>query len=698
MRYGSLAVLGAAFLALWGAVPSQGQTSWPRITSVVPSGAQRGTVVEITVSGINVGAATGILFEGTGLSVESITPEPSPPPPTPPAAGARPVDPPKNRTGKVVATVRIAADAEPGLRAMRVLTPLGPSDIAFFVVGQWPEVEEQEPNNTRAQAQSVTFPSTVAGRTSPGEDVDVFRFQAREGQTLVFDVFATRMESPLDSILMIQDANGRELALNEDSNGADSLLAFSAPRTDEYFLVLRDLRHQGSTNHVYRLTLGEIPYVTAVFPAGGRPGETVELELKGYNLGDRRTTRVTIPGDAPPGPRPMTLPLGERASNPVTLTMGEIPEAVETEPNDDPAQAQLLTTPGMVFGRILAPGTEANARAGGPMAPKDVDHFRFRAAKQQRLILEVMARRSGSSLDSMLVVTDAKGKEIAVNDDGAGKDSRVDFTAPEEGEYIARISDLHGRHGPNFGYRFSIGFPTPDFSLTFTPDRLTVGPGGRIPITVTAQRTNFFDGEIAIEVKDLPKGVSVVGPARIRAGQRETTIVLSAATDAVPQTTAFRVIGTATVDGKSFQRGAQGNEEVVRNNQKVARPVNLLTAAVAAPPELLITAPAEKVTVAPGKSVEIAVTVERKEGFKGKVPLTVVGLPNNTITFTAPDIPADKTEGKVTIQATDRAGTIETEIVIAAREVIDNQRHVLHASVPLVLAVARPAAPPAASK
>src|SRR5262249_22952341 len=163
---------------------------------------------DVTVTGVNIGQGTGIVFEGEGLTVEGITPDK--------------LDPnAKNPAGKIVAKVRIAPDAIPGRRALRVMTPVGASEIGYFVIGQWPEVAEKEPNNTRTQAQEIAgFPVTITGQCD-GEDVDCFRFKAKKGQTLVFDVQAARIGSQLDSVLTLLDAVGHELALSEDANGPD---------------------------------------------------------------------------------------------------------------------------------------------------------------------------------------------------------------------------------------------------------------------------------------------------------------------------------------------------------------------------------------------------------------------------------------------------------------------------------------------
>src|SRR5262249_18267244 len=152
----------------------------------------------------------------------------------------------------------------------------------------------------------------------------------------------------LDSILSIQDTSGRELALNEDAHGADSMLAFQAPKAGDYFVVVRDLRYQGSANHVYRLTMGEIPYIDKVFPAGGGPGEKLQLELTGYNLRNAAHGTVTLPSEVLSDSMSMAVTLPNGVSDPVRLAVGDRGELIEVEPNDDADHAQPLPVPGTV--------------------------------------------------------------------------------------------------------------------------------------------------------------------------------------------------------------------------------------------------------------------------------------------------------------------------------------------------------------
>jgi hypothetical protein len=729
-----ISLLGLAALA--PATLADAQTAWPRINEVSPYGAQRGTTADVTIKGMNIGLGTAVLFEGEGLTVESVTAE-KPEPPPPPKEGEKRPERPKNPEGKLVARVRIAPDAAPGIRALRVLTPVGVSEWGQFVVGLWPELEEKEPNNARNEAQAVTFPTTVIGRVDPGEDVDCYRFPARAGQTLVFDVLASRLGWPLDSILSVQDASGREVARNEDFNGKDSLLVFPVPADGDYTLVLRDLSNRGGGEFRYRLSMGAIPYVTGVFPLGGRPGATVPVELIGVNLGpttndqrpttnDRRPTiSVTLPDTPEPALVPVLVVTSGGAGETRTLAVNPAPEVMEVEPNDDPIRAQLVPVPSVVNGRVSvagveglpapgsrlpAPGSRHSARRPAPgtrhPAPgaeastaslrpnrspgderSDADCYRFRAEKGQKILLEVIARRCGSQLDSLLAVLDRNGKELAANDDEGGKDSRLEFQVPESGEYIARVTDLQERDGPDYGYRLQITIARPDFRLTFTPERLDLPRGDRVPVKVTAQRLYGFDGEISLALDGLPPGVSVLGPARIAAGQKETTLVLAAATDAPLESRVPHVTGTATIDGTPVRHIAQGLEEIGRGDEKQTRPGKLITAAVTEPGDLTLAAATETVTLTPGGSVEIPLKLARRETLKGKLPLILLGLPPG-VSADAPEIDEGKSEAKVTLKADGGAQPAEASIVLMTRVDLGEGRQRFHCAAPITVKVA----------
>ena len=83
---------------------------------------------------------------------------------------------------------------------------------------------EKEPNNRQENAQRVTLPVIVNGRIDRPGDWDVFRFDGRAGEEIVAEVSARRLNSPLDSLLRLTDAAGRELAVNDDAEDKGAAL------------------------------------------------------------------------------------------------------------------------------------------------------------------------------------------------------------------------------------------------------------------------------------------------------------------------------------------------------------------------------------------------------------------------------------------------------------------------------------------
>jgi WD40 repeat protein len=198
------------------------------------------------------------------------------------------------------------------------------------------------------------------------------------------------------------------------------------------------------------------------------------------------------------------------------------------------------------------------------------------------------------------------------NDDGGavwGKDSFLDFVAPADGEYQARVADARGQGGVDYAYRLTLRKPRPDFSVSFTPTAPAVWQGGAIPVTVNVARKDGFDGEIAFKLEGLPPEYSAPA-SNILAGENSTVFSLSASAAARPGPAPLKVIARARIDGKEVVREAMGGE---------------LKAVPAG--DIVTTTDQSEVTVKPGSTVRLLVKIERR-GFEGRVPLDVRGLPH----------------------------------------------------------------------
>jgi len=151
---------------------------------------------------------------------------------------------------------------------------------------------------------------------------------------------------------------------------------------------------------------------------------------------------VTVVGGVEPGDATLTVvaPTGE--SPPHRLLIGSVhPLVADSEPNDGFQQAQVIQIPQAVDGQIHG--------------DKNVDVFSFDIADPQSVTIEVLARRHGSGLDSLLTLFDDRGKIVAVNDDHDGTtDSRItaELTA---GKYFVSLQDAHDHGGPAHPYRLT---------------------------------------------------------------------------------------------------------------------------------------------------------------------------------------------------------------------------------------------------
>lgn len=134
-------------------------------------------------------------------------------------------------------------------------------------------------------------------------------------------------------------------------------------------------------------------------------------------------------------------PQGESAAHRLLVDAKTVLQ--EKEPNNGFRQAQSITVPAVVEGKISQ--------------PLDVDVFRIDAKAGQQLIIEIHAARHGSPLDSILTLYDSTGQIIASNDDFEGSpDSRIEVRLPQSGTYFISVLDAHDQGGPTHVYRLSV--------------------------------------------------------------------------------------------------------------------------------------------------------------------------------------------------------------------------------------------------
>ncbi|MFM7057728.1 MAG: PPC domain-containing protein, partial [Planctomycetota bacterium] len=504
----------------------------PTAVSLFPAGGQRGTTTTFKVAGHYLHDACEFRMEGTGVQATTqlrrcastvwfegpVLPLPD---------SQQKEDYPVDHEGSVV----IAADAAPGVRWWRVATSQGVTTALPFVIGDLPEITEQEFDGEPVPEQ-VRLPLTINGRIFPRQDRDVWSFDAAAGQVITCEVTASRILSPLDSRLTLFAPDGSVVAISDDARGRDSAITFRAAVAGRYQIQIEDADQGGLQHYVYRLTIEPGPDVLAVYPLGARRGQTLPLEfISQFDQSGRLD--IEIPPNAP-----ARLPLP--AFPELRLEITDLIELQETEPNDAPGMATLTPMDAVANGRIMQPG--------------DVDCWRLQLQQGQAVELDLRAARLNSSLDSLLTVTDAQGKKLAESDDLAPgqTDSSLLFTAPTDGTYTVAVSDRFAdRGGAAFGYRLaarSAATLVPDFDVTSSLDAARVLRGGDVKLKVTVGRRHGFAGEIRLEASDLPTGVTC-DAVTVEKTKSEGTLVFKAAADAPVALAALKIVGKST-DGE----------------------------------------------------------------------------------------------------------------------------------------------------
>jgi hypothetical protein len=585
------------------------QTSYPFVFGIYPCGLQRGTTIQATLYGLhNYHGAYRVLIEGTGVTGEVVVPQDGWP-----ADASKPIN-------EIALKFIAAPDAPLGVREVRVVTPRGVSSVGHLVIGDEPEVVEREPNNAREQAQEITLPMTVDGRIQQGEDLDIYKFRAQAGEQITFSVLCARLQDKIhdlqqhtDPILTLRDSTGRELASNDDYYRADPLLHYRFEKAGDYYIEIRDVSYAGNPYWIYRLSITRRPFVTAVLPMSAQPGTAIEVQTVGFNLGGSPNAKLEIPAGAPMGEQWVQLKTANGMTNPVPVLITDMPvrTTAAAPPMDSP---ETLNVPSSVSARLSKPAEK--------------HRYKFQAAKGQMFTFEVLARRFDSRVDSTLTLRNAQGQEIASNDDAHGPDSRIDWTAPEAGEYLLDVQDLHQRGGENFVYLLTARHARPDFTLRSDDDKMKLAPGGHGVWYIGVDRRFGFNSEVKVEVKGLPPGVSAA-PLTIPPNVGQGCLILSCAPDAKIDTSLVEVIGTATVPGPDGQpiiltrRATPQSEIYVPGGGRHMQNVHTQAVAVTEPSDIVVKLSATSLTLDPGGTARVDVTIERKPGFTKPVTLDV---------------------------------------------------------------------------
>lgn len=495
----------------------------PRLLTTMPMGGQAGTELDVVISGENLENAGALVFNHAGIVASQKLDD----------------------QGAVVPNqyrVTIAESCPSGIYEARIMSRLGISSARAFSVDLLPESTQKSPNTTLDNAMELKVDSICNGATSP-KAIDHYFFHATQGQRYVVHCLSRGIDSKLDPVVIVGDANGRDLVVDRRGDTID----FVAEVDGKHVIKVHELTFKGGAPYFYRLVLRELQR---------------EEPLPTF-----ASTRTVSAFSWPP------------------IGIAELAPHAELEPNNDSQSVQKITLPFDVAGSFF------------PAA--DVDCFEFDAKQGEVWWIEVASERLGRPTDPSIIVQQVKKSDTnevvtdvaEFNDiaspmkpssngyaydgppyDGGTLDIIGKLEIKEDGLYRLQLTDLFGgtRNDARNRYRLIIRQAAPDFALAAwglhmelrNGDRnalskpISLRAGATVALEVVVVRRDGFDGDIQLSMSGLPEGVTAAG-LKIPSGKSRGIMLVTAAANAPYGFSNASFVGTSTINSQVAQRPVQ---------------------------------------------------------------------------------------------------------------------------------------------
>ncbi|MEY5027001.1 MAG: hypothetical protein RLZZ244_2529 [Verrucomicrobiota bacterium] len=658
------------------------------LETLLPRGAQKGTTVEVTLYGNYLEHPRELVSNRGGIRAVSFE-EPKP-------TTERHFMMPSANPQILRAKLEVASDCPLGRHLLFLRTDRFLSAPVLFEVGELPVLKEAEnrvgENDEPAKAQSVPRQCTVHGQIQAdpkSPDRDCYSVEARKGERLSFDLLGVRAASmhyqgENDCQLRLFGPDGRLLAACDDTPlyVQDPFLSVEAPADGRY--VIEVSQHPGAlfTKFAhYLLHVGTFPSPEVVYPAGGRPGEKLEVQLLGdVRAGLRQTLELPAASSLP---SPITYfdfhPVdgGGRTPSALPMRVTEHPNVMESEPNDTGESAKAFQFPAALNGVIGSEG--------------DLDVWRFHAEKGEVVDVRVYARSLGTPLDPKIWIrpvggASAEGKALASSDDSTmaergyfshtvlakdALDPALSFVAKEAGDYLLGIEDTRGLGGAHSVYRIEVQAHRDQFCVYPSRPRrpasydwstretaLQVPRGGRWTVNLNLGEglgTQFGNESFVLEAVGLPAGVTMESPVITPSkASKEFPVQFQATAEAKPGVSFIQVVARPVKGERAMDCFCQRG--FVFSNRRGGlgwMPVWMEGFALAvveeAPFRLELERPGAGLVRA--GNLELVVKIHRKPGWNEALQLKLDYLPSGVEQGTPVEVAAGQTEARLPIKA-----------------------------------------------
>jgi len=186
-----------------------------------------------------------------------------------------------------------------------------------------------------------------------------------------------------------------------------------------------------------------------------------------------------------------------------------------------------------------------------------VDEVFFEGKKGESKVIEVLARRLGSPLDSKIVLYGPDGSIVGQNDDykraNIGEnvhhaDSYLMLVLPADGKYRLTVTDVCGKGGKDYFYRLRLGPPEPDFQVYLLSSTLFVPVRRTQFVPVLIERKDGFDGPIRIKI-DNSDDFALSGNDTLPAGAVKTAFTVKSLKNPGKEIKTLAITAEADING-----------------------------------------------------------------------------------------------------------------------------------------------------
>ena len=466
-------------------------TAQPTVSSIVPRSCMPGATTRITITGNGFTDPIRIATNRIEAKIEVASVE----------------------AEKLTIDVTLPQTVTLGPFGIWLASAAGPGEPIIVISDDLSPVSEDAGNVSIESAQAVSTFASVDG-ISKGPQGSFYKIDVTENQRVAFEIVTQAIESKMDPVVRLMDADGEILVLADDDEiGPDCRFSYLFEKAGTYWIEVRDNRYTAGL--AYQFRIGDFPILRHAFPLAVRVGEKTSIGFDGIDGEKALVQEIEFSKSFANQVATVATKIdGGRSSAWVPIYVTELPVHLETGISENAtAEQSPLGYPAVICGRLAQ--------------PEQKDRFAIAGVKGTTIRVKARGRSLGcpTTLKMRLL---GNGDALVAESKVADTDEwSFDFAVPEDRVYQLEVTDLLGRGGANFGYVIEL-IPAGTFALNVKPDaagrqQFAVENGqGAVAIDLQVQRFGYAS-EIDLSLIDPPAGLRILNP-RIAANINDARI------------------------------------------------------------------------------------------------------------------------------------------------------------------------------